>query len=412
MFNFAFQTKKESIMTENEKRSSWIKERQRLLNDKTPHLPYALSRMEVFDFQGIKHLIIEKIPLNASWIFLTGENGFGKTSILRAIAKGLIGDEDFVESLPPKSRIYVNGYHGNQPFAYRAQSKKESNSDFQMAGYGASRFQINSIDSVNGAKGKTSQKTYSLFNNDGLLINIERILIEAERAKVENKEKTVLKTFDILKKILLGVLPQLADIKVEYFENELIPHRYQVRYYEKSDHGKTYEPVKLDDLAAGYRSVLTMVGDIVARLSTHPDNSLDDLQGIVLIDEFDAHLHPKYQYELPYLLSSVFPKIQFIVSTHSPIPILSLPKSIPPVVLTVSRTIEEGITVERKDDEMEIHRLNPSALLTSPIFGFQQLFARGATPQEVIPTDNYEDVDFMKKMKTRIQSLREQGLVK
>jgi predicted ATP-dependent endonuclease of OLD family len=407
MLNFAFSNQKiKSIMTENEKRSGWIKERQRLLNDKIPPLPCALSRIEVFDFQGIKHLTLENIPTNAQWIFLTGENGFGKTSILRAIAKGFIGDEDFVESLPLKSRIYVNGYHRNQPFAYRAQPKKESNRDFQMAGYGASRFQVNSLDSVNGSKGKTSQKTYSLFNNDGLLINIERILIEAERAKVENKEKTTLKTFDVLKKILLGVLPQLANITVEYFEKELIPHRYQVRYYEKSDNGKTYEPVKLDDLAAGYRSVLTMVGDMVARFSTHPDNSLDDLQGIVLIDELDAHLHPNYQYELPYLLSTVFPKVQFIVSTHSPIPILSLPKHIPIVVLTVSRTIEKGITATRKDDEMEIHRLNPSALLTSPIFGFQQLFARGATAQEIMPTDDYGDVDFMKKMKARIKSLK------
>jgi predicted ATP-dependent endonuclease of OLD family len=385
MLNFAFSNQKiKSIMTENEKRSGWIKERQRLLNDKIPPLPCALSRIEIFDFQGIKHLALENIPTNAQWIFLTGENGFGKTSILRAIAKGFIGDEDFVESLPLKSRIYVNGYHRNQPFAYRAQPKKESNPDFQMAGYGASRFQVNSLDSVNGSKGKTTQKTYSLFNNDGLLINIERILIEAERAKVENKEKTTLKTFDVLKKILLGVLPQLANITIEYFEKELIPHRYQVRYYEKSDNGKTYEPVKLDDLAAGYRSVLTMVGDMVARLSTHPEQSLDDLQGIVLIDEFDAHLHPNYQYELPYLLSTVFPKVQFIVSTHSPIPILSLPKHIPIVVLTVSRTIEKGIIATRKDDEMEIHRLNPTALLTSPIFGFQQLFARGATAQEAI----------------------------
>ncbi|MEY4937595.1 MAG: hypothetical protein RIS64_3954 [Bacteroidota bacterium] len=397
-------------MTENEKRSGWIKERQRLLKHKNPPLPNALSRIEVFDFQGIKHLALE-IPTHAQWVFLTGENGFGKTSILRAIAKGFIGDEDFVESLPAQSRIYVNGYHRNQPFAHNAQSKKVSNPDFQMAGYGASRFQIHSMDSGNGSKGKTSQKTYSLFNNDGLLINIERILMEAERAKVENKEKTRLKTFDLLKKILLSILPQLANITVEYFEKEQIPNRYQVRYYEKSNNGKTYEPVKLDDLAAGYRSVLTMIGDMVARLSTHSDNSLEDLQGIVLIDEFDAHLHPNYQYELPYLLSTVFPKIQFIVSTHSPIPILSLPKSIPAVVLTVSRTIENGITADRKDDEMEIHRLNPSALLTSPIFGFQQLFARGATSQEVIPTDDYEDVDFMKKMKARIQSLRAQGLV-
>jgi ABC-type transport system involved in cytochrome c biogenesis ATPase subunit len=94
-------------MTENEKRSGYLKERYRLLHDKaTSHLPFALSRIEIFDFQGIKHLIIQNIPTNSQWIFLTGENGFGKTSILRAIANGLVGDEALVEWLPAQSRVY------------------------------------------------------------------------------------------------------------------------------------------------------------------------------------------------------------------------------------------------------------------------------------------------------------------
>jgi predicted ATP-dependent endonuclease of OLD family len=396
-------------MTENEKRSGSLKERSRLLQDKAiPHLPFALSRLEVFDFQGIKHLIIQDIPVNAQWIFLTGENGFGKTSLLRAIALGLVGDEYADQQYLTHSNIYANGYNWNKPFLHSVKAQQLAKNEFQIATYGASRFQLTNLDPTENNNGKLSKKTYSLFNNDGLLINIERILIEADRAKSDGKEKNKLATFDRLKKIFLELLPQLADIKVEYFEKERIPHRYQVRYYEKGEDGQIYEPVKLNDLAAGYRSILTMVGDMIIRLSEHPNNSLDDLQGIVLIDEIDAHLHPKYQYELPYLLSKVFPKIQFIASTHSPIPILSLPKSIPAVVLTVSRTSKDGITIDRKDDDMEIHKLNPNALFTSPVFGFQHLFARDATATEIIPTNNYEDVDFIKTMKVRLQYLREQ----
>jgi predicted ATPase len=393
-------------MTENEKRAGALKEHQRLLQDQTtPHLPFALSRLEVFDFQGIKHLKIDTIPANAQWIFLTGENGFGKTSILRAIAKGLVGDEAFVEWLPLESRIYVNGYNANQPFFYSAQRKKTPDSNFQVAAYGTARFRYR-----NDPELKTS-KTLSLFNDEVPLINIEMILIAAERAKSEGKDKKQVTTFDRLKKIFLDVIPQLADIKVEYFENELITNQYQVRYYEKGDTREPYAPVQLKDLAAGYRNVLTMIGDMIVRLSEHPNALLEHLQGIVLIDEIDAHLHPKYQYELPYLLTKAFPKIQFIVSTHSPLPILSLPKKIPSVVLTVSRNGKEGITVERKDDEIEIHRLNPSALLTSPIFGFQQALPADDEPA-IIPTDHYEDVDFIKTMKVRLQFLREQRLNK
>jgi predicted ATP-binding protein involved in virulence len=364
-------------MTENEKRAGYLKEHSRLLNNPTlPHLPFALSRIEIFDFQGIKHLTISNIPLNAQWIFLTGENGFGKTSILRAIAKGLVGDEEFVESLPKESRIYINGYNWNNPFFYVASPKKTADNDFQIAAYGVSRFRYHSDPE------EVNPKTALLFSDEWQLFNIEKVLIEAERAKMEQKEKDSITKFDKLKKIFLAVIPQLADIKVEYIEKAPFMKRYQVRYYEKGEQGETLAPVKLNELAAGYRSILTMIGDMIIRLSAHSNNLLDDLQGIVLIDEIDAHLHPKYQYELPYLLSTVFPKVQFIVSTHSPIPILSLPKSSSSVVLTVSRTSKDGITIERKDDEMEIHRLNPNALFTSPVFGFQHLFARDATAQE------------------------------
>jgi predicted ATP-binding protein involved in virulence len=394
-------------MTENEKRAGYLKEHSRLShNPNLPHLPFALSRIEIFDFQGIKHLIISNIPLNAQWIFLTGENGFGKTSILRAIAKGLVGDEEFVESLPKESRIYINGYNWNRPFSYVASPKKTADNDFQMAAYGVSRFRYHSDPE------EVNPKTALLFSDEWQLFNIEKVLIEAERAKIEQKEKNGITKFDTLKKIFLEVIPQLADIKVEYIEKAPFMKRYQVRYYEKGEQSETLAPVKLNELAAGYRSILTMIGDMIIRLSAHSNNLLNDLQGIVLIDEIDAHLHPKYQYELPYLLSKVFPKVQFIVSTHSPIPILSLPKSVSSVLLTVSRTQKEGVIVDRKDDEMEIHRLNPNALFTSPVFGFQHLFARDATAQEIIPTHNYEDVTFIKEMKERLKTLRQQGLVK
>jgi predicted ATPase len=372
-------------------------------------LPFVLSHLEVIDFQGIKHLAIENIPSNTQWIFLTGENGFGKTSILRAIAKGLIGEEDFVEPLSNKSnRILIAGYNENQPFYCKRQKYatcEGDDLDFPMAAYGISRFRYHNDPE------KNPPKTLALFSDEAPLINIERILVEAHRAKADGDEKGSITTFDKLKKILLSVIPQLSDIKVEYFKKEPITNRYQVRYYEKSTDDCIYEPIKRNDLAAGYRSILSIIGDMIVRLSVHTNHLLDDLQGIVLIDEFDAHLHPKYQYELPKLLSDAFPKVQFIVSTHSPIPILGV-KPNTAVVLTVHRTKEAGITVERLDNDIEIHRLNPNALLTSPIFGFQQLFARDTTAEKIIPTDNYENVDFMKKMKARIQSLREQGLVK
>jgi predicted ATPase len=374
-----------------------VKERYRLLYEKPkPHLPFAISRVEVVDFQGIKHLVIQDIPLDTQWIFLTGENGFGKTSVLRAIAKGLVGDEDLVESLPEESRIYVNGYNWNQPFFYSARSKTIAKNNFQVAMYGASRFRYH--DDAD----KSKQKTFFLFSDEGKLTNIERVLITAERAKDREKAQNKTTTFDKLKKIFLHIIPQLADIKVEYLENELLTDREQVFYYEKGRNQEIFEPVRLEALAAGYRGILTMIGDMMIRL--------DDLQGVVLIDEIDAHLHPKYQYDLPRLLSEMFPKIQFVATTHSPIPLLSVPQN-KSIVLTVERNLEKGITVERKDDIIDIQSLNPNALLTSPIFGFHHLFAVDAEAEHIAPVDHYNEVETMDKIKDRLKSLRQRGMI-
>ncbi len=376
---------------------------QLLLEMSKPRLPFALSGLEIYDFQGIKHLVIENIPLNAPWIFLTGENSFGKTSILRAIAKGVLGDEDFVEPLPQGSVIRVSGCHGDEPFLstlshQTADSAKDvrfrSKKDFQMATYGISRFRYNNDPD------KNPPKTLALFSDEAPMINIERILIETHRAKMDGEETGNMTTFDKLKQVFLRVIPQLSDIRVEYFKNEPITTRYQVRYYEKAvDNDRyTYAPIKRDNLAAGYRSILSIIGDMMVRLSAHPNNSLEDLQGMVLIDEIDAHLHPKYQYELPKLLSETFPKVQFIVTTHSPIPILGLPETMNLIVFKVNRTAKEGISVKRLDNEIAIRRLSANALLTSDVFGFDTIFARGATPDTIEPFDNYKEIQEMSEI--------------
>ena len=357
---------------------------------------YCLSRLYVSKYQGINELIIEQLPLDAQWIFLTGENGFGKTSILRAIAKGLVGDEDLVPPLLNDAQIHTNGLCNGKPFRYEARPKTKPYFVIPVAAYGVSRFLLSGGDSV--ATERSQQKTYSLFRDDGLLINIEQELITTF---AYNKPR-----FEQLRKVFLQVIPNLKDIKIDTTNGSP-----KVRYCEQDNDNHAYDYITLNDLAAGYRSILTMIGDMVMRLSEVEGNDINDLKGIVLIDEIDAHLHPKYQYELPKLLSDAFPKVQFIVTTHSPIPILGLPENNKPVVLTVERNSETGITIDRKDDDFDIRQLNPMMLLTSPIFNFHAVLARGAKAENIIAADDFKEVEDIKRIKERLKDLREKGLV-
>lgn len=84
---------------------------------------------------------------------------------------------------------------------------------------------------------------------------------------------------------------------------------------------KSGTPLSLFQLSDGERGVLSMVLDIARRLSQANPNlehPLRDGKGIILIDELDLHLHPKWQRTIVENLTRVFPKLQFICTTHSP----------------------------------------------------------------------------------------------
>lgn len=81
-------------------------------------------------------------------------------------------------------------------------------------------------------------------------------------------------------------------------------------------------------LSDGYRNVIGMVADIAFRMAVlNPfleEKAIIKTPGIVLIDEIDLHLHPEWQRKIIGDLKRVFPRIQFVVSTHSPFIIQSL----------------------------------------------------------------------------------------
>lgn len=87
--------------------------------------------------------------------------------------------------------------------------------------------------------------------------------------------------------------------------------------------------LRIEQLSDGYRTTLAMIMDIAARMaSANPElkNPLDT-EGIILIDEVELHLHPGWQQTILPALLKTFPNVQFIVSTHSPQVLTTVPSS-------------------------------------------------------------------------------------
>ncbi|MDE7002160.1 MAG: AAA family ATPase [Lachnospiraceae bacterium] len=84
--------------------------------------------------------------------------------------------------------------------------------------------------------------------------------------------------------------------------------------------------LQIDQLSGGYKAVLSVVADIAKRLAiANPDaeNPLEE-EAVILIDELDLHLHPRWQKTIVEDLKRTFPNCQFIITTHSPFIIQSL----------------------------------------------------------------------------------------
>ncbi len=88
--------------------------------------------------------------------------------------------------------------------------------------------------------------------------------------------------------------------------------------------------LSFNQLSDGYRNIIGMVADMAYRciqLNPHlKENVVKETEGVVLIDELDLHLHPNWQRRIIADLKRVFPKIQFIATSHSPFIIQSLAK--------------------------------------------------------------------------------------
>lgn len=98
-------------------------------------------------------------------------------------------------------------------------------------------------------------------------------------------------------------------IKLEFDEDTFEFHILQ--------HGR--EPFDFHTLSGGYQAVLDIVLDFMMRMQHQTQRSFDfNLPGIVLIDEIETHLHLELQKNILPFLTTLFPNIQFIVTSHSP----------------------------------------------------------------------------------------------
>jgi predicted ATP-binding protein involved in virulence len=179
-------------------------------------------------------------------------------------------------------------------------------------GYGANR----RMGETSLSEALSSDSCSSLFADDKTLINAEEWLLQADYAvarSTSNNTARLEQRLHLIQDTLKKLLPDISDIRIAPADdNNPRP---------AAEFLTPYGWVPLKGLSLGYKTVIAWTVDFAARMMERYPHSTDPLAepAVVLVDEIDLHLHPKWQRTIMSFLTERFPNTQFIVTAHSPL---------------------------------------------------------------------------------------------
>jgi predicted ATPase len=353
----------------------------------------SLKRIAIKDYALIKDE--ELVFGDSKWVFITGENGSGKTMLLRAIGSAL-GNRTLLPKELKEKNFNINAeflsdsrtitFRRNQNENVRAKRAIVSRG---LAMYGPYRLQQTSSLVKDETFRKSLSKTgsfESLFEDGSKLLSFDKQL---ELWTTNSRSKKVILESRLSQ--ILSLLPRLIpDLRIVEYKKKK-QNKYDFEYLIQTQGSDELMPLKWHELSSGNKNILNLVSDIIIRLFHQQPKITDpsELRGIILIDEIDLHLHPKAQRDLVVTLSETFPLLQFIVSTHSPIPLLGAPEN--SSIFVVKRDWKRGVYATRLHDlEENFKKLLPNALLTSDLFDLEEINHKDVKAQDVNTSDSFD----------------------
>jgi AAA domain, putative AbiEii toxin, Type IV TA system len=273
-------------------------------------------------------------------LILTGRNGSGKSSILRALDLRIRFDNDpdlvmrrelsqvlLQHSYTKKSGIQF-GVGSKQLLSaidgivlHNAQLGKRFGS-FIYAFFPPERNRVREF-AMESSHEEELTGGKSVASLDVVGMEFEKFFISQKIASLFNREAGRPE----LSKFYDQILDSLTRNFRKVFDDSALEFEFNARELSFSFVFEGNRKVTMRNLTDGYFSAVMMILNIYARQEDirgeNPENTAD-IPGLVLIDEPELHLHLDLQYQIMPLLTELFPKIQFIVATHSPAVISSI----------------------------------------------------------------------------------------
>lgn len=330
--------------------------KQTTISNQTEEISYIKS-IDIKDFYSIKNINLENLA-DKKEIYILGENGDGKSLFLQALTVGLKGvEEGDVFNLVKSQKDYELRIEDSNSNIY--DSKEKENIYKNLFAYGANR--------NNNCQMKEDESGYlTLFNPSWDLKSPMDWLKYLDHSEKSGKSNII--SVESAKKLLQELLN--SDVQID-----ITPET--VTFKEKGS------LVTFEQLSAGYKGVITIIADLLVRLSENQPQvtNINEFKGIVLIDEVELHLHPKWKYSFVTKLRDIFPKIQFIMTTHSPTVLLGASKE------AVFYKIYKEDGEVKISNQMANEGYTNNSLISSPLFDLGTITSRDY--DKTISSDDY-----------------------
>jgi energy-coupling factor transporter ATP-binding protein EcfA2 len=334
-----------------------------------------LQRVHLHDIGPYEDLILD-IP--SDWLVILGDNGVGKSTILRAIALALCGDAGAGVFGDVGRRLLRSGSKGTglieltiDNASYRIDLRRHPGGVVSVTSPSLSPIQegarlvlgfpaIRGVSMRSNASSSSGQSGNPFPAVDDVMplvfggLDVRLDSLRQWLINVEQRGQTPIRDafFDIVRSFLPNLELRFAEIDTTTFD---------VLVWAGG------EKVALEQLSQGMSSLLAWVGVTLQRLfEVYPgDNAPTEHTVLVLVDELDAHLHPEWQRQLVPIIRKHFPRLQMVATTHSP--------------LIVSALTQESVVSARRDGtafsvvrvEEEMRGLRSDQVLTSAVFGLE-----------------------------------------
>ncbi len=300
------------------------------------------------------------INVNGKTLILTGGNGCGKTQLLRliyeklkdsvinrqnydlaSVERSLESNQTALKKIGPAHQYY--NHYTQQVEIYSKQLETAKNPPLEICNL--EEFVVNyqelkalltqfeamrkseiikpsSVSSISSLKEKDLKSTQHPQEKSTTSTLFEQFLVTnianqafSESTKINNNPEEAARIDKWFTKLE-------TDLK-NLFEDDKLKLVFKSDSFSFEIHQPHKEPYTFQTLSSGFSSIMTVYADLITKVSLRSIDP-ENLTGIVLIDEIDAHLHVSLQKKILSFLKQAFPKVQFIVTTHSPFVVSSV----------------------------------------------------------------------------------------